>query len=230
MPIVGTTYMASDVHRKFLFEPNPHVWDLDFREMKTRGINFVRTGLWTAWSRAMLDPGAAGRGRARARSTPTSQTAAGTRIHVCFTFFAFQPPYYGGSNPYLDPRALEGQRALLTLVASRFRGVPWVHWDLINEPSYSPPRHALEQPADAATRTSAAPGPTWLKKRHGDDPARCARRWRDAAGRPLALPAVDDLALVDDPRGPPRRGRAHDFARLLAGRGGGLGRATCARS
>ena len=29
-PVVGTTYMASDVHRKFLFEPNPHVWDRDF--------------------------------------------------------------------------------------------------------------------------------------------------------------------------------------------------------
>jgi hypothetical protein len=28
-PVVGTTYMASDVHRKFLFEPNPAVWDRD---------------------------------------------------------------------------------------------------------------------------------------------------------------------------------------------------------
>ncbi|HSO39528.1 MAG TPA: hypothetical protein VLT33_43680, partial [Labilithrix sp.] len=57
-PVVGTTYMASDVHRKFLFEPNPDVWDADFADMQKRGINFVRTGLWTAWSRAMLDPGA----------------------------------------------------------------------------------------------------------------------------------------------------------------------------
>ena len=58
MPVIGTTYMASDVHRKFLFEPNPHVWDRDFREMARLGVNLVRTGLWTAWSRAMLDPGA----------------------------------------------------------------------------------------------------------------------------------------------------------------------------
>src|SRR5262249_43813980 len=27
LPVIGTTYMASDVHRKFLFEPNPHLWD-----------------------------------------------------------------------------------------------------------------------------------------------------------------------------------------------------------
>src|SRR5262249_9313411 len=30
-PITGTTYMASDVHRQFLFEPNPAVWEQDFR-------------------------------------------------------------------------------------------------------------------------------------------------------------------------------------------------------
>jgi len=57
MPIVGTTYMASDVDRKFLFQPNPHLWDLDFAAMQRRGINFVRTGIWTGWSRVMLDPG-----------------------------------------------------------------------------------------------------------------------------------------------------------------------------
>ena len=25
------------------------------------------------------------------------------------------------------------------MVARRYRGVGWVHWDLINEPSYAPP-------------------------------------------------------------------------------------------
>ena len=34
-PVVGTTYMASDVHRKFLFEPNPHVWDARLRGDET---------------------------------------------------------------------------------------------------------------------------------------------------------------------------------------------------
>ena len=41
-PIVGTTYMASDVHRDFLFEPNVDAWNADFADMKRRGINFVR--------------------------------------------------------------------------------------------------------------------------------------------------------------------------------------------
>lgn len=46
-PIVGTTYMSSDVHRKFLLEPNPFLWDKDFEMMEKAGINFVRNGLWT---------------------------------------------------------------------------------------------------------------------------------------------------------------------------------------
>ena len=40
-------------------------------------------------------------------------TAAKHGILVCFNFFAFIPPSYGDTNPYLGPRALEGQRALL---------------------------------------------------------------------------------------------------------------------
>ena len=137
-PILGTTYMASDVHRKFLFEPNPHVWDRDFAEMKRQGINFVRTGLWTAHGRVMLDPGAVDENVLSALDAYVL-TAARHGIPVCFNFFAFLPPAYGAQNPYLDPRALSGQREMLTLFASRYRGVPWIHWDLINEPSYAPP-------------------------------------------------------------------------------------------
>ena len=29
-PVLGTTYMASDVHRRFLLEPNPSLWNRDF--------------------------------------------------------------------------------------------------------------------------------------------------------------------------------------------------------
>ncbi len=138
LPVVGTTYMASDVHRKFLFEPNPHVWDRDFAYMKRQGVNMVRTGLWTAWTRVMLDPGAVDENVLSALDAYVL-SAAKNGILVCFNFFAFLPPAYGDANPYLGPRALEGQRALLTMVARRYRGVGWVHWDLINEPSYAPP-------------------------------------------------------------------------------------------
>jgi hypothetical protein len=189
-PLIGTTYMASDVHRKFLFEPNPHVWDRDFSEMARRGINFVRTGLWTAWGRAMLDPGAIDEGVLLALDAYVL-TAARHGIFVCFNFFAFLPPAYTGDNPYLDPRALEGQRELLTLFASRYAGVGWVHWDLINEPSYAPRERLWSTRAigDVHERRAFA---AWVRQRHGDDPLLIAERWRD--------PEVGADALESAPR------------------------------
>jgi hypothetical protein len=134
MPVVGTTYMASDVHRKFLFEPNPHVWDRDFASMKRQGVNMVRTGLWTAWSRVMLDPGAVDESVLSALDAYVL-SAAKNRILVCFSFFAFLPPAYSDANPYLGPRALEGQRALLTMVRAATAG--WA--GCIGTSSTSPP-------------------------------------------------------------------------------------------
>ena len=57
LPIVGTTYMASDVQRQYLMQPNPFVWDRDFAQMHDNGINMIRTGLWTAWDQVMKEPG-----------------------------------------------------------------------------------------------------------------------------------------------------------------------------
>src|SRR5207245_4455837 len=60
LPLVGTTYMASDVHRNFLFAPNPALWERDFAELQRHGVNIVRTGLWFGWAKA-LQPGGAPR-------------------------------------------------------------------------------------------------------------------------------------------------------------------------
>ncbi len=56
-PIVGMTYMTSDVARKFLFMPNAHVWDQDMAQMKHAGINHIRSGIWTAWRQIMFVDG-----------------------------------------------------------------------------------------------------------------------------------------------------------------------------
>jgi hypothetical protein len=208
-PIVGTTYMASDVHRKFLFEPNPHRWDLDFARMASAGVNFVRTGLWTGWSRAMLDPGAVDEGVLRALDAFVL-TAARHGIVLCFNFFAFLPPAFGGTNPYLDPRALEGQKAFLTAVARRYRDVPWIHYDLINEPSYAPPE-ALWQNRPILDDHEKRAWTEWVRARHGDDPLALRDLWRDSSSEILSLPKPDELsyAMVREHRRPRK---ALDFA------------------
>jgi hypothetical protein len=191
LPVVGTTYMASDVHRKFLFEPNPAVWDRDFAFMKRQGINMVRTGLWTAWSRVMLDPGAVDESVLAALDAYVL-SAAKHGILVCFNFFAFLPPSYTDSNPYLGPRAIEGQRALLSMVASRYRGVGWVHWDLINEPSYAPPEGVWRNlPIGDAHEARA--WREWVKARHGEDPLVLRDLWRDSSDNLLGVPSASEI-------------------------------------
>jgi len=201
-PVIGTTYMAGDVHRKFLFEPNPAVWDRDMAAMRRAGVNFIRTGLWTGWGRLMSDPGAVDENALRALDAFVL-TAARHDLAVCFTFFAFRPPLYGGDNPYLDPRALAGQEALLALVASRYRGVGWIHWDLINEPSYAP-ADALWTNRPMGDAFEAAAWAEWIRRRHGDAAAAARDRWRDAGPAPLAVPAAAALApaMVREERTP----------------------------
>jgi hypothetical protein len=199
-PVMGTTYMAGDTHRKFLFEPNPAVWDRDFAAMKAAGVNMVRTGLWTAWKRAMLDPGAVDEGVLRA-FTAFLLTARTYDIPVIFNFFAFTPEEWGGGNPYLDPRAVEAQRELVAAFAQRFAGVDDLIWDFINEPSFSSPARtwSTRPNYDAFERAAWA---AWLQERASAfsadeadaDPDDVWReRWRLTPNTPLDLPALADF-------------------------------------
>jgi hypothetical protein len=217
-PVIGTTYMASDVHRKFLFEPNPHVWDADFAAMQKRGINFVRTGLWTAWSRAMVDPGAIDE-NVLASLDAFVHTAARHGIVVCFNFFAFLPPAFTGDNPYLDPRAIEGQREMLTLFATRYRGNRWIHWDLINEPSYAP-RAALWSTRAIGDEHEKRAWASWVRAKHGDDPVKLRALWHEPSGDPLAVPRPEDFsqAFVQVARRPRKVRDFQEFAQdVVAG-------------
>ncbi len=211
-PVVGTTYMDSEIHRKFLFEPNPARWEADFAWMKSEGVNYVRTGFWTAWQRAMLDSGAVDPSILDALEAYV-QVAARNDIVVCFNFFAFTPPLFGGSHPYLDPRALEGQSALIAAFVSRFRDNGWVHWDLINEPSYCPPDQ-LWTHRPIGDRHEKAAWNDWIATRwSGESPERIRARWQDPATAGLDVPRVEDLAwaMVRDGKLPRK---AVDFGRF----------------
>ncbi|GLH73824.1 hypothetical protein GETHLI_23260 [Geothrix limicola] len=207
-PVIGTTYMASDVHRKFLFEPNPALWDRDFEAMQRQGVNFVRTGLWTAWDRLMLDPGALDDTALRALDAFVL-TAAKHRMPLCFTFFAFLPPAFGGENPYLDSRALEGQKRLLALVASRYRGCPWVHYDLINEPSCAP-ADALWTNRPNLDRFEFSAWRIWVEAHLGTDPSLLRDLWLDGSEEVLGLPRVEELSQANFKEGKRPR-KVRDF-------------------
>jgi hypothetical protein len=189
--VVGTTYMASDVQRLFFEHPNVFVWDRDLGALAADGLNMLRTGWWTGWDK-ICDQN--GRPTPRALRTLEAylMTARRHALPVQFTFFAFLPDVLGGDNAYLDPKALARQRALVGAVAREFRDVPFLAWDVINEPSFSK-RLWSDRPAGDAFELAA--WNAWLHERHPDRAA-LAQAWDISAGAlPKTVPLPTDAAF-----------------------------------
>ena len=199
-PVTGTTYMASDVHRQFLSDPNPNVWDQDFRAMKEAGVNMVRTGLWTGWTDLMREDGTVSEVALRALDA-FLLTARRYDIPVIFTFFAFLPHTWGGVNAYLDPRAIKFQQLFISAFANRYRASDDLIWDLINEPSFCNPKHLWNCRPNYDQYEQSA-WVDWLKEKY-PAPTEEARRdilrelWRTADEELLGLPRLEDFENVN---------------------------------
>ncbi|MCD1261003.1 beta-galactosidase [Paenibacillus athensensis] len=192
LPIVGMTYMTSDVARKFLFMPNCAVWDRDMAQMAHAGINLLRTGIWTAWRQVMFVDGHPSEEVLRAIDA-FFLTCKKHGLEVTFNFFAFTPEAWEGENPYLDPRSVEAQKRLIAAVVSRHAASTHVHWDLINEPSMFNPAKPFSGPQSAHDRFEQAAFVEWLQERHGDI-RRLQERWNMT---PLELPDFASVRLPD---------------------------------
>ena len=195
-PVTGTTYMASDVHRQFLFEPNPFVWDQDFRAMKAAGVNLVRTGIWTGWKKFMPEAGKMNEAALRALDA-FLQTAHRYDIPVIFTLFAFLPETWGGKNAYLDPESLRAQTRFVSAFAQRYGDVDDLIWDLINEPSFCSPKHLWSCRPNYDEHEKAA-WQQWLKQRYAaaSDEERLTRLqelWKTTSDATLDLPRMEDF-------------------------------------
>jgi hypothetical protein len=134
LPVVGTTYMSGDVARMYLMQPNAYVWDTDMAQIRGAGLNMIRSGLWTAWKPEL---GANGQMSEDALRTVEAflMCARHNGLPVQFNLFAFYPDEFGGANGYLDPVALQAESRYAESAAARFSDVPFLAWDLINEPS-----------------------------------------------------------------------------------------------
>ncbi|MGQ9635197.1 MAG: beta-galactosidase [Bryobacteraceae bacterium] len=152
--LIGTNYMSSDIYSTSFVAGGNHsgnvfLYDRDFGEMKALGLNFVRTGTWHN-QELNLD---------RVTGFPAERflrmleaylhSAARHGMQVQFTFFAFDPQtirrypgeqsllFWPGTNPYTDPLAVQAEKNYVYGIVSRFKDVPFLSWDLINEPSFS---------------------------------------------------------------------------------------------
>ena len=199
LPVVGTTYMSSDAQRLFFAEPNPYVWDHDMAQLAGAGLNMLRTGWWSGWDD--LIEGSVATEHTLRTMEAFLMTARRHNLPVQWTLFAFMPEVLGGDNPYLDPEARRRESEFISSVATRFKDVPFLAWDLINEPSFdNPERFWSTRPnGDAAER---AAWNEWLRQRYGDDGERITA-WR-------SVPRPDSAPLPQN----------HDFAERAAYVGG----------
>jgi hypothetical protein len=194
--VTGTSYMATDVHRRFLLEPNPYVWDRDFAAMKRAGINMIRTGIWTGWNRYM--PGAGTTNEAALRALDAFfLTARRHDIPVIFTFFAFVPESWGGANPYLDPGSLAAQKAFVSSIVRRYPEMNDVIWDLINEPSCCSPLR-LWQTRPNYDEHELRAWHDWLRERfptYSDEQLerQLAELWRTLPSTAMELPRLEEF-------------------------------------
>ena len=167
LPVVGTTYMSSDVDRMYLSKPNAYVWDQDMAQIRGEGLNMIRSGLWSGWD-PLLGPNGDMSEDALRTIEAFLMCARRHGLPVQFNLFAFLPENLGGENAYLDPVAWQAQARYVDSMARRFHAVPFLAWDLINEPSANtnlwktlPVGNAFEQ---AAWRK-------WLATRYPDQAA-----------------------------------------------------------
>ena len=191
--VVGTTYMASDVQRQFFISPNAYVWDRDMAELRAAGINMLRTGWWTAWDQVMKESGVVREEMLRALEA-WLLTARKHDLPVQFTFFAFIPEVLGGANAYLDPEAVRRQKELIVGVVERFKDVPYLIWDLINEPSFANPNKLWQTRPNRDAHELRAWN-AWLASRYPSRAA-LAEVWKTVTvpeGAPVPLPDDDDF-------------------------------------
>jgi hypothetical protein len=195
LAVVGTTYMSSEVQRLYFEYPNVYVWNQDLGQIHDAGLNMIRTGWWTGWDK-FFDQNGQPYERTLRTLEAYLMTARKYGLPVQFNFFAFLPDVLGGTNAFLDPETVRKQQTVVAAVVGRFHDVPFLAWDLINEPSFSQRLWTMRPNGDPI---ELAAWNRWLSKRYPDRAA-LAALWNVAPGAvsgTISLPTEAEFA----PRG-----------------------------
>lgn len=206
----GTNYFTTEKDGWDFSEPrNALVWDRDFEDMAKHNVTFVRTGVWMGNFRFVDRSSGVADERFLRNLTAFLLSAHRHGMAVNFTFFAFDPQTTlrgsgdqslltgPGTNPYLDPVAIGAEQKYVLSIVRRFSRVPWLCWDLINEPSFSNPKRLWHGNTPDSDSAELAAWRAWLHGRYGSV-AKLASAWsirsdQFAAFDAVPLPSTTDL-------------------------------------
>jgi hypothetical protein len=222
----GTNYFTTEGYGwGFHGAGNAWVWERDFAEMEQHGVSFIRTGVWNdhlevfdGWTDQVKE-------RFLRNLEAFLLSAARHHIHVNFTFCAFDPQTVmrhpgeeslitgPGANPYTDPIAIRAQQDYMLSIVGRFKDVPHLSWDLINEPSFSNPKRLWRGNTPNNDPTELAAWRAWLREKYGTLDA-LARAWNvtpEGLGSFEGIPLPEWGDLAQERYGNPRLVRAIDY-------------------
>jgi len=205
---VGTNYFTTEENGWDFSGPrNAAIWEKDFAEMEAHGVSFVRTGVWMPNAK-FIEGNTGGADERFMRNLEAFLLCAHRHnIAINFTFFAFSPhsgpqvrdfdTATGPPNPYTDAASVEAEQAYVRSVVERFRDVPWLSWDLINEPSFSNPRQIFKGNYPNGDTTEITAWHKWLSQKYGNLTA-LGDAWRVPPGDladfdDVPLPSLTDL-------------------------------------
>jgi len=164
-PVAGMTYMSSENHRFYFIDPNPAIWDADFKYMKESGINMIRTGIWTGHEYILDKEGNVNDKTMRAWDA-FFMIAKKYDIPVQLNFYHMMPSVEGVDDPYTNPKAYEHQKKYILAFAERYKNNPDIIWDLINEPSYGKEGFTFGDAVPTGTATEQKEWDQWLRGRY----------------------------------------------------------------
>jgi hypothetical protein len=177
---VGTNYFSTEANGWDFSGPrNALVWENDFADMQRHNVSFVRTGVWM--SNAKFVEPTTGEVNERFLRNVEAFLAAAHRhnIAVNFTFFAFTP--HSGEefqrrnssgdgppppNPWLDPGMVWAEQQYVLSIVHRFGRLPWLSYDLINEPSFSNPRRIFHGNVPNGDPVELSAWRHWLEQKY----------------------------------------------------------------
>lgn len=221
---VGTNYFTTEENGWDFSGPrNASVWETDFADMAAHGVTFVRTGVWMNNAKFIETRTGEPNERFMRNLEAFLLCAQHHGIAVNFTFFAFSPVSGAGprpsdaaasiKNPYIDRDAVRQEEIYVRAVTNRFAKVPWLSWDLINEPSFSNPRQIFRGNIPNGDPSEVGAWHTWLQDKYKDLDA-LGDAWAQTPDQLLSfesIPLPSPADLTYERYGNPRQVRAVDY-------------------